>query len=236
MKTNAQTRPVLFLLSVILFPALVQGQFRYLEITPQTAQYEIYVGNRLIGEASLIIRPQRAGSPDTLLFRWKAEGLFHQDIRVAFLRAPNLKPLWSKFHSQRGTIRTSVTTHYRQGKAEGTIVRQPSKSKPRRFRISVPDSVVDLGLVRLAVRLTPLAVNRVVKFPVLDVREGRVVPGKGWVSRLVDVQVPAGTFRCYRVEMFTGLAQEIDFIEARPPHRLVRQIFPAVDVDIRLVK
>ncbi len=217
-------------------PVPAAGQFRYLEITPQASYYEIYVGDRLVGEASLIIRPVSPDSPDTLLYQWKTGGILAQDFQVAFVKSPNLQPLWSNFLTQRGTIRTHVQTRYRKGIAEGEIVRTPSKSKARRFRVAVPDTIIDLGLMRLAVRLAPLDINHVVKFPVLDVREGRVVPGKGWVSRLVEVSVPAGTFLCYRLEMFTGVAQEVDFIEARPPHRLVRQIFPAVDVDIRLVR
>ncbi len=235
---NAKMRTFPILASFWLAAAPIGAQtFRYLELHPTVLHYEIRVGTTPIGEAAWIVQASDSGADtgDTLVFKWQMDGLLQQNLEVGLLRTPVLRPLWSRFDSRRGNIRTLAVTRYRQGWAEGYYESLPSRRGKIHFRAAVPDTVVDIAMTRLAITLSPLQVGRGLRLRIFDVRKGRLVRAKGWVSRLVDVEVPAGRFRCYRLELFTGLAQEIDFIEARPPHRLVRQLLPAVDVDIRLL-
>ena len=207
-------------------------EFRYLHLVPDVRHYQVYVGTTPMARATWMLQPASPGSPDTLVFRWNMEGYLNQDIEVHFLRHPRLAAFRSRFISEK----QSAFTEYRERMAIIRIQQHKPVPKATTLQLQVPEGALDLGVLRLAVTLLPLEVGASIRMQAVDVRKGKLIKVRGFVSRVVEVEVPAGTFSCYRVELFAGLAQEIDLVETRPPHRLIRQIYPAVDIDVRLVQ
>lgn len=231
-----QTLVVLSALFLVMPGCLAQVAYRYLDLAPDVRQYEVRVGNTQVGHATWILSRVDSGDGRLWRFQWQLQGMFNQESRVLFRQEPFLTPLVSEFESQRGKLHTRVRVNYSDSLARGTLSDAGRSDKVQAFTAPMAPGLVDIGLLPLVVSHLPLQVGSPVDFPLLDVRKGRLVRGRGFVSRVVDVDVPAGRFRCYRLELFAGMAREVDFIEVRPPHRLVRQLYPAVDVEVRLLK
>lgn len=233
-------KTIIRLLAVVGFfccsSAPARAQFRWAEVGPRAAFYQIYVGTTPIGKARFLVKPLTPAAEDTFQFTFQIEGIFNQKTQVTFLKRPDLRPVHSVFESLKTGSSIYADYAYSPEQISGTLTRRGPVEKTQEIRLAAPDGVIDIGLLRYALSLLPLEPMKAVKFPIFDVRDGKVLKGRGWVSRIDEVEVPAGRFRCYRVELFAGSAQEISFIEIRPPHRLIRQLYPSQDVDVKLIQ
>ncbi len=216
-------------------PAWGQTPFNTLHLTPETRRYQVYVGTTPMARAVWLLQRATPATGDTFVFKWKMEGYLNQETEIYFLKKPELPGMRSRFVSEK----QNAVAVYDQDSVRIQIVtrtRAKGVKEKKTVQLYVPPGAIDLALLRLAITRLPLDVGRSVQMQVVDLREGKLINARGFVSRLTRVTVPAGTFECYRLELFVGLAREIDFIEAQPPYRLIRQIYPAVDIDIRLVQ
>lgn len=215
-------------------PAL--AQMRWLEVGNRLAYYDIFVGSTPIGRATFVVKPLHHASRDTFVQIFISEGLFNQRHEVTFLKNRALSPVQSVFESQKVGQKIRAEAAYSGGRVEGVIRKSGRLQDERHFTHPAPAGLVDSGMLRYVLTLLQLEPNVSIEMPVLDVRDGKLLRARGWVSRIDSVSVPAGRFRCYRVEFFSGFSQEISFVEVDPPHRLVRQLYPGLDVDLRLVE
>jgi hypothetical protein len=208
-----------------------QAQFQPGNLVAETLRYRLLTGTTEVGSATLTISRDHAAGIIHIVE--SISGLFEQTATLALRDDPTLQTLTSHTVISRDNHYHQFQLQYEHGggRVTGEIRR------PQEFRIvdaTLPAGAADIYAVAPLFRASSLTVGRIIQFPLFNALENETGLARAWIARLETVAVPAGSFECFRLEAFTGNARLILNIDTQFPHRIVRQIVPALDVKFEL--
>lgn len=127
-----------------------------------------------------------------------------------------------------------IQLQYESAKVSGRVLQSERLGGPREVNATLATKTQDYFIVPYVLRSCVLQMNTVFKFPVYDALRDRVELARGWVAKTEEVEVPAGKFYCYRMEGFTGKLRWILYFDTEFPHRLIKQKWPALQIESEL--
>jgi len=128
-----------------------------------------------------------------------------------------------------------IRLNYKPDRVTGRMELPAALGGDRRIDELIPSGTVDFNAAEFALRASDLKVGKIITFPLFNPQQGGRLSYRATVSRLEEITVPAGTFRCRRVEVSAGQAGQVYFFDDKAPHRLILQKLPALSVDIELL-
>lgn len=154
----------------------------------------------------------------------------------------DLRPVSAEREGRLGRVSAGLDLSYEGGRVTGEATVQADSVPPgggpgetRRIDVDreLGPGVLDSNTLVTALLASPLASGDTLRYPIF--RPGRgVVGARARVSGTERVQVPAGTFRAYRVELSTDQGEFVLWVTREPPRTLVRQIFLGRPVEVVL--
>ncbi len=218
----------------VVMPA-AHAQFHAATITPETSRYRLLTGSTEVGSATLTINRDHAAGIIHIVE--SISGLFEQTATVTLRDNATLQTLTSHTVISRDNQYHQFQLHYTDNgqRVTGEIRRPPQFGGYRVVDTALPAGAADIYAVVPLFRASSLAVGRMIQFPLFNALENETGLARAWIARLEPVTVPAGSYECFRLEAYTGNARLIINIDAKFPHRIIRQIVPALDVKFELV-
>ncbi|MCG3118884.1 MAG: hypothetical protein ALAOOOJD_01169 [bacterium] len=212
------------------------AQFDPAVFVPETLPYRLLSGAVIVGNASVTISRENAAG--TLHLVESISGLFEQTAVVTMRDDTSLQPLTTQVVIARNNQYHELKLEYRfDGQhVTGEMKRPLELGGVRSVDLALPAGTTDLYLVPHLFRASALAVGKTLQFPLFNGLQNEKSFVRAWVSRLESVTVPAGVFECFRLESFVGNSRVMINIDTQFPHRVVRQIFPELQVKFELIE
>jgi hypothetical protein len=130
----------------------------------------------------------------------------------------------------------AVRLRYENNSLHGEIARPAEYGGKQEINLDLPPTTQDYFVVPHFLRARSLHLNETISFPIFDFRQMRVDQARAWVAKREKIRLPAGHFDCHRVEGFSGKLRWIFWIEEKLPHRIVKQVFPAMEIELELTE
>jgi hypothetical protein len=212
------------------------AQFNPATLISETLRYRLLSGSVEVGSSTVTI--SRDNATGIIQFVESISGLFEQTAVVTIRDDTSLQPLHAHIIISRDNRDQELKLTYRDGgrSVSGEIQRQANWGGSRLVNAALANGTVDLYTIPHLFRASPLSVNKTFQFPFFNGFHTEKGMARAWVSRIETVVVPAGAFDSYRLETYVGNARLILNIAAKPPHRIVRQILPELEVKFELEK
>lgn len=225
----------IFILAAVLADP-VQAQFDPAALVPETLPYRLLSGSVTVGSSTVTI--SRESATGTIHLVESISGLFEQTAVVTMRDDTSLQPLTTQVVISRNNQYHELKLDYRDNgqRVTGAMKRPLELGGTRVVDRALPAGTSDLYLVPHLFRASALAVGKTLQFPLFSGLQNEKSFARAWVSRLESVTVPAGVFACFRLETFVGNSRVIINIDTQFPHRVIRQIFPELDVKFELIE
>ncbi len=143
---------------------------------------------------------------------------------------------------QNGTMqgqKTSILVNYADGRATGTasMPAPPAGAvAPIAIDAEVPAGVIDDNALMMLLPTMPWTASARFTLPVFTSGQGKLESYTLAVAGSEDVEVPAGTFKAYRVEVTGGSQPMTLYISQDAPHRLLRMAIVGAPVEVVRVR
>jgi hypothetical protein len=212
-----------------------RAQFHPANLIPETLQYRMLAGSVEVGSTTVNISHDSAAGVIHIVE--STSGLFEQTTRISLREDSTLQTLTSHTVLSREKKHQEAKLQYQnQGaRVTGEVQQPPEFGGRRAVDAELEPGTADSYAIPYLLRCAPLAVGRIIKFPLftgLQIEKGLT---RGWVARIEPVVVSAGRFECFRVEVFAGNTRLILNVDTQFPHRVIRQFLPALDVKLELI-
>ena len=203
-------------------------------LIPETLHYRLTSGAAEVGNARVTL--SRDSVAGIIHIVESISGLFEQTASVTLRAGPSLQSLTSHVVVSRDRHDCEMQLHYdgTRKRITGAVQQPASLGGSHAIDAELMEGAVDLYALPQLLRATPLAVHQTLQFPVFQARQNRNALARVWVTRIETVTVPAGTFECYRVEVFIENARWVLNIAVQSPYRIIRQIHPELQVQFEL--
>jgi len=213
---------------------LLLAQFNPAALTPETLRYRLATGAVKVGSATVTISRE----PGTIHIVESLSGLFEQTAIVSIRDDSSLQAQSTQVVISRANRYHELKLQYHpDGQyVTGEVQRPVEMGGSRVIDMALARGTIDLYAVPYLWRASSLALNKTFQLPLFNGLQIEKGAARAWVSRIESVITPAGTFACYRVETFLGAARMILNFDQNFPHRLIRQIFPELEVQFELEK
>jgi hypothetical protein len=210
---------VLFLLVV---SASAFAQFDPSRLKDEAANYRMLSAGKQIGVANVRIRREVENEIPLIRIVQVISGAFNQTTEVLLRADSSLQAISSNTTvTQAGQMHT-IRLNYAPERVKGRMELPQLLGGDRRIDEIIPPGTVDFNAAEFALRASDLDV-------------GSTITYRASVSRLEEIVVPAGTFRCRRVEVTTGQSRQLYFFDDKFPHRLILQKLAPSNLDIELL-
>jgi hypothetical protein len=206
------------------------------KLIPETLHYRLLSGSVEVG--SSIVTISRNPSNGMIHIVESISGLFEQTAIVAIRDDTSLQPLSSHIIISRDNKYHEAKLQYHENaqRVTGKVQRPAEFGGSRLIDTELLIGVVDIYAIPYFFRAAPLLVNRTLQIPFFNAMQNEKGLARAWISRLESITVPVGTFKCFRLEAFIGNSRLLLNYDTQFPHRLIRQIFPELEVKFELVK
>ncbi len=211
------------------------AQFDPERLNEETLNYGMMAAGKQIGVANVVIRRETQNDISLIRIVQAISGAFNQTSEIVLRADSTLRPISSTTTITRGDQVHAIRLNYTAHRVSGRMEIPPALGGDRRINEIVKPNTVDFNAAEFALRASDLQIGRAVAFPVYNPQQGGQLVCRATFSRLEEVTVPAGTFRCRRVEAVTGQTRQIYFFDDKFPHRLVLQKLQGLNVDIELL-
>ncbi len=199
----------------------------------ETLRYRMRSGRTLVGEMTVNIA--RDDIHGFIHIVESVTGLFERATALTLRHDAALRPLSSHTVFGKADRFYSVQLNYDDAAVSGQIDQPAEYGGKREIEAALVPATQDFFAVPYLLRARSLQTAEAISFPIFDFHQGRSARARAWVVRMETVSVPAGDFACHRVEGFSGKLRWIFLIEERFPHHLVKQVFPAMEIEMELI-
>jgi hypothetical protein len=215
-------------------PAGARDTYRPQIFLEETLRYRMVSGRTGVGEMTVTISHDEAAGKIYLVE--SVSGLFERSTVLTLRHDSALRPLASQTVFGREPRFHAVLVKYDETGLHGQIEQPAEFGGTHEINLALPPGTHDGFAVPHLMRARPLQLNEAISFPIFDFRQQRVDLARVWVVKNETVAVPAGDFVCHRMEGFSGKLRWIFFVDAEFPHRLVKQVFPGMEIEMDLVE
>lgn len=212
------------------------AQFDPDKLIPETLHYRLVSGAAEVGNARVTLR--RDSTARIIHMIESISGLFEQTASVTLSADSSLRSLTSHVIISRDQQDREISLQYdgRSKRIFGAVQQPSSLGGSRVIDTILTEGTVDLYALPQLLRALPLNVQQTLQFSVFQARQNKIILARVWVTRIETVAVPMGTFECYRVEVFMENARRVLNISTQSPYRIIRQIYPDLQVQFELCK
>jgi len=211
------------------------AQFDPARLNEETANYRVVSAGKQIGVASVSIRRETQNNIPLIRIVQVISGAFNQTTEVLLRADSTLQTISSYTNITQANQSHVIRLNYKSDRVSGRMELPPALGGDRRIDELIPSGTVDFNAAEFALRASDLKVGKIITFPLFNPQQGGRLSYRATVSRLEEITVPAGAFRCRRVEVNAGQAGQIYFFDDKAPHRLILQKLPALSIDIELL-
>ncbi|MBI4409997.1 MAG: insulinase family protein [Gemmatimonadetes bacterium] len=195
-------------------------------IQPGERTYVLKFQGNPVGESVASITREQVGGKDLIRSVSKIGGVIAVEAEVVF-EAPDFTPVSARF---KGGRMAEAEFHYQAGRAVGEIAETQGEKKP--VDLALPEGALFPGMDEFALAVTDLERHREFELPVLE-PTGSVTTVAVKVVGETTVEVPAGKFEVYEVEM-SGPQSMRAYVRKAAPHILVKQELLGAPIVIEL--
>ncbi|MDZ7343562.1 MAG: DUF3108 domain-containing protein [candidate division KSB1 bacterium] len=223
-----------FLIFWVAVTPAVQAQFDPANLIPETLRYRMLSGSTEVGQSTVTIRHDSAAGMLHLVET--ISGLFEQTTTLSLRYDTTLQTLTSQTTLSRDSRQQQARLQYSDDgtRVTGEVQRPAEFGGQRAVDTELEAGTVDSYAVPYLLRCAPLAVGTNLSLPLFNGLKNEKGLARAWVARIEPVTVPAGQFECFRLEVYAGNTRLILNLATQFPHRIIRQIFPALDVKLEL--
>ncbi len=200
----------------------------------EVLRYRMISGKTVVGEMKVNLAHGESG--EVIHVVESLSGLFERSTALALRNDSTLQPLSSTTVFSNSNRFHTVRLNYGADVVAGQIHQPVEYGGLQEIQQELAGGSHDFFAVPYLLRAHALAPNQAFIFPIFDFRQKKVDRARAWVAKKETVAAPAGEFACYRVEGFSGELRWIFLLEEKFPHRLVKQIFPALEIELELVE
>lgn len=222
----------LFLLLSINFSL---AQFVPERLNDETLHYRMMTGGKQIGVANVVIRHEIQNEIPLIRIVQVISGAFNQTTELLLYADNTLRPISSYTTITQANQTHAIRLNYKSDRVSGRMEIPPALGGDRRIDELIEAGTLDFNAAEFALRASELEVGSTITFPIYNPQQGGRTVCRASVSRLEEIMVPAGKFRCRRVEVLAGQSRQIYFYDDNLPHRLILQKLPAMNIDIELL-
>jgi hypothetical protein len=213
----------------------IHAQFDPARLIPETLRYRLQSGSAEVGSSTVTISHDNANG--TIHIVESISGLFEQTAIVTIRNDTSLQPLASQAVFSRDNQYHEVQLQYSSdGQRVTGEVRRPPDYGGGTIDVTFPSAAADVYAAPHLLRASPLLIGKTIQFPLFNVLQNEKSLARAWVAKIETVAVAAGRFECFRLESFIGNSRLILNIDTQPPHRIIRQILPELQVKFELAK
>lgn len=192
-------------------------------LAPRTRRYAVMVQGNKMGEAVMTL--ERTGDRFTSRSEIAAGPM---TIEQSAVFGPGLAPISARMSNPAGTFELA----YDGGRVTGTA---PTPQGPTDVDIEVPQGALLPGMDEYAIAVTDLEAHPQFSLPVVT-PQGTVAQSSVEVIGEKTIEVPAGTFETYHLEVSTPEGMSNMWVRQDAPHVIVQQDVPGAPVMIQLVE
>lgn len=164
------------------------------------------------------------------------------DETTTYAMTGDLRPLSAHREGRLARASAALDLTYGEGAVSGEATVRADSARPgqhagdtRRVEVDreLPPGTLDSNMLVAALLASPLAPGDTLRYPIF--RPGRgVVEARALVAGADSVEVPAGTFDTYRVQLSTDQGSFVLWVTRERPRALVRQAFASRPVEVLL--
>lgn len=236
---NKEQRPEIASIAATLLP-LVTASFGFAQFAPErlaeeTLHYRLVSSGKAIGVANVAIRREVGNEIPLIRIVQTISGVFSQTTEILLVADSTLRPISSYTTITQTNQTHAIRLNYQPDRVSGRLEIPPALGGNRRINEFIEVGTVDFNAAEFALRASELEIGNTITFPVYHPQQGGRLLYRARVARLEEIVVPAGTFRCRRVEAAFGRSQHIYFYDDNLPHRLILQKLPALGIDFELL-
>lgn len=161
---------------------------------------------------------------------------------TTYVMSSDVRPLSARREGRLARASALLDLTYRDGAVSGVATVRTDSARPgqraedtRRVEVDreLPPGVLDSNMLVAGLLASPLAPGDTLRYPIF--RPGRgVVEARALVAGADSVEVPAGSFDTYRVQLATDQGDFVLWVTREAPRTLVRQVFAARPVEVLL--
>jgi hypothetical protein len=211
------------------------AQFDPTRLKEETVNYRMVSAGKQIGVANVSIRREVQNEIPLIRIVQVISGAFNQTTEVLLRADSTLQTISSYTNITQANQAHVIRLNYKPDRVSGRMEIPPALGGDRRIDELIPSGTVDFNAAEFALRASDLKVGRTIAFQLYNPQQGGRLTYRATVSRLEEITVPAGTFRCRRVEVSAGQAGQIYFFDDKAPHRLILQKLPRLNINIELL-
>lgn len=161
---------------------------------------------------------------------------------TTYTMTDDFRPLTARRGGRLARASAALDLTYRDGAVSGEATVRADSARPgqraadtRRVEVDreLPPGVLDSNMLVAALLASPLAPGDTLRYPIFRPGDG-VVEARALVAGADSVEVPAGAFDTYRVQLVTDQGDFVLWVTRGTPRTLVRQVFAARPVEVLL--
>lgn len=198
-------------------------------LQPMTLRYRVlFQGNPFGSATTTLTRDAETWSASTTV----QAGPMMQSSDVRF--GADFTPISLRSSLSQAGAELGSDLAFADGRVTGTVRLPPQMGGEREIDTEVPQGTLLSGMDAFALAASDLAVGATIAMPLFTEQSGSVVQATYQVTAEEPVNVPAGTFDAYRVEMSAGPQTGTLWLRREAPHVTLRQEFEGQPIVIEL--
>lgn len=198
--------------------------FETTDLAPLSAVYSVSVGKMSIGELKVSVSRWTSEAGDKLKISSSLEGMMSVQENME-MAAADLAPVSYQMSVSAGGREAGGSLNFDAGTATGTIMTL-GRSDTLKVAQELVEGVILDSAIEFALAALPLEVGASYRFPALDTESGKLINLKVKVEAEEEIEVPAGSFKIYKIKVQSG--DDISYMYCRKdsPHLLVKLEVP----------
>jgi predicted Zn-dependent peptidase len=186
-------------------------------LTDEESVFKMTVQGMELGAVKNTLKKEHRDDGDVYVMGGSCEGMLTFNSSMTF--SDDFRPL-SRTMKMSSPMAMSIDLSYDGGKVTGEA--QLPQQGEKEVDQELVEGTLDSEMLELALRMLDLEEGADYTFPVYDVQGGGLVNAHTEVLGVETIEVPAGTFDTYKVEVQQGGQRYQVFLEVESPHRLVK--------------
>lgn len=219
-------------------PSAAQPALDASRIRIDTFTYEVRYGGDELGTLRVSYGRTEAGD---IRVREEVSGVLGNEV-TTYVMTPDLRPVSARRKGRLARVSAALDLSYSEGRVTGEATVRADSARPgqkpgdtRRIRVDreLPPGALDPNMLIAALLASRLTPGDTLRYPIFRPGTG-VIEARARVAAADSVEVPAGTFGAYRVELSTDQGDFELWVTREPPRTLVRQAFADRPVEVVL--
>jgi zinc protease len=199
------------------------------QIIDVTNTYSLTVQTMAIGELNVTVKKS-----DVIEVSSNIAGMISMDENMAF-GANDLSPISYKAKMEVGPNSMGFEFAFTENAGSG-VVQSMESPEPKEVTFDLVEGTILDGSLEYAIKCLPMELESKYRFPVVDSQTGTLQNADVEILELVDVETPAGSFTAFKVRVKRPDGESFLYFDSSAPHTLVKQVVPAQQMNIELVK